>query len=344
MTYRSLWLNHMSRLVLGLSLLGLAACKDSNSASTPAQNSASTSIPAAQAITATEPAANEDPVLAALGNATVRRSELSALLARLSPAQLEQLRLNRSGLEQWLRERLAEKALYQQALAQNWDKQPQVSQGLDLAKQQLVVQSYLASVSQAPDSYPSAEETKQAFERNQSALMIPPQYRIEQLFFPITGQADVDAQMRALADEASKKAKQEKATLTALESELHQRTQGLVNRSETPLTPVTQVLPEVRAELEALKVGQVSGVVRSQGGWHVLRVLEMQEGRAASYEEVKPELKRLLREQRQQEIALSYLSGMLDTGTVSINGAALRQALDQQTESATPNTPSLSVP
>lgn len=336
MTHSTFWPRSMIGLATVLSALSLAACKDSNSASSEQAaihpNTVAQSIESDAKVLST--AVQEDPVIAALGDAQVRRSELNAILASLSPEQLEQLKVNRSGIEQWLRERLAEKALYQQALAQSWDKQDRIQQSLELAKQQLVVRSYLASVSQAPDSYPNEADIKQAYERNQAALQVPAQYRVEQLFFPITGQAELDAGMKRLLDEAGQQAKQSKNGLSLLGKELEQRSQGMVTRSETPLVPVTQLLPEVQAALGSLKKGQVSEALRSQTGWHILHVLEVQAARPATYDEVQPELRRLLREQRQQEIALSYLHGMLDTGTVSINGAELRQALDTPVQAA----------
>lgn len=331
MTHRTFWTQGMPRLAVALSVLSLVACKDSNSASS-GPLAASPTLVAQASEPAAQPAnqaKQDDPVIAALGEAKVHKSELNALLSALSPDQLEQLKLNRSGLEQWLRERLAEKALYQQALAQRWDEQARIRQSLELAKQQLVVQSYLASVSQAPESYPSDAEIKQAYDSNQAALQVPAQYRVEQLFFPLTGQAEVDVSMKRMLDEASQQAKQGKNGFSAIGKDLEQRSQGMVTRTETPLVPLTQLLPEVRVVLERLKKGQVSDPVRSQSGWHLLHVLEAQESRPASFEEVQPELKRLLRQQRQQEIALSYLNGMLDTGTVSINGAELRQVLGE---------------
>lgn len=331
MTSSKIWPSRLTRLALALSVSALVACKDSNGASSPdtTPSAPAQEITLAQAGSQAPALAQADPAVASLGDIDVRRSEVEALLASLAPAQLEQLTQNRAGLEQWLRERLAEKALYQQALTQNWDKEPRIRQGLEMAKQQLVVQSYLASVSQAPAAYPSQDELKQAFEQNKSALQVPAQYRIEQIFFPASGQAEQDKQMQDLAQETSQQAKQSKNGLKTVGAELEKRSQGVVTRTETPLVPLSQLLPEVRSSLAGLKQGQTSELVRSQAGWHLLNVLETKPARPATFEEVEPELKRVLREQRQQEIAMSYLNGMLDTGTVSINGAQLRDLLDK---------------
>ena len=48
----------------------------------------------------------------------------------------------------------------------------------------------------------------------------------------------------------------------------------------------------------------------------------------ATFEEVAPRLRELLRAQRQEQVAKAYVEGMFDTATLSIDGAALNQVLE----------------
>ena len=77
-----------------------------------------------------------------------------------------------------------------------------------------------------------------------------------------------------------------------------------------------------------LKVGTVSDPVQSVAGYHIIKLVEQQPARAATFEEVAPRLRELLRAQRQEQVAKAYVEGMFDTATLSIDGAALNQVLE----------------
>ncbi|MGC3765423.1 peptidylprolyl isomerase, partial [Pseudomonas aeruginosa] len=63
--------------------------------------------------------------------------------------------VNRDALVRWMRARLAVKALYEQASAQDWLQRPQVKTLIDAAARQNVLRTYLVSVSTVPEDYPS---------------------------------------------------------------------------------------------------------------------------------------------------------------------------------------------
>lgn len=316
------------RLAMGASLVLLSACKDSNGEPSAQPAQAEQNAPAQPATAAAPPAAGSEIAVARLGQVQVGAEELALQLQGISRAQYQLLQQNRASLEQWLRQRLAEKALYEQALNQGWQDKPEVRRSLEQARRQLIVQSYLHSVSQPPDAFPSEDELTQTYERNKAALQVPARYRVEQLFLPFTGQADSDGKLKAQADELVQKMRKS-GNFSAVVQELEKQSPGLASRSETPLLPLEQLLPETRAAIAQLKTGQVSDPVRSSSGWHVLHLLQSEPSRAATLDEVRAQLTRLMREQRQQDIAFSYLNGLLDTGTVTIDGGELTKVLER---------------
>jgi len=91
-----------------------------------------------------------------------------------------------------------------------------------------------------------------------------------------------------------------------------------------------QLVPEVRSAVARLKVGGVSEVVQSAAGFHVLKLTEQQPARTATLDELRERLTQALRAQRQEQIAKAYLEGMLNTATLSIDGAVLNQVLEDK--------------
>ena len=143
--------------------------------------------------------------MATLGAVQVDRDELQRQLQALPPQARAQLKDNRAGLDQWLRARLAEKALIEQARVQGWQDKPEVKRAFQAAQEQILMQSYLESVSRAPDDYPTEADLASAYERAKPQLAQPALYRVSQIFLPAPlGDAEAVAAARKQAQELVK--------------------------------------------------------------------------------------------------------------------------------------------
>lgn len=275
----------------------------------------------------TQASPDSGPALARLGDQQVGADELKALLAQLPEESREQLRGNRPALEQWIRSRLAQKALYQQAEAQGWPQRPQVQALTRAASEQIVLRDYLDSVSQVPADYPSDAELREAYEAGKAGLQLPARYRLSQIFLAVNDEQGREA-VRKQAQALSKRAEARDADFAALAREFSQDSASAARGGDSGLQPLTQLLPEVREVVSRLKVGGVSEPLQSAAGFHIIKLTEQQPARTATLEEVRPRLQALLRTQRQEQVAKAYIEGMFNTATLSIDGAALNQVLE----------------
>lgn len=267
------------------------------------------------------------PALASLGPQKVGSGELKALIAQLPEDARANLRGDRPALEAWIRARLAEKALYQQAEAQGWLQRPEIQAQTRAATEQIVLRDYLSSVSQVPDDYPSEAELKQAYEAGKAGLQLPVRYRLSQIFLRLENPRDDEA-VRKQAQALAKQAQASDADFAALAREHSQDAGTATKGGDTGLQALAQLLPEVRGVVPRLKVGAVSEPVQSAAGYHIIKLVEQQPARAATLEEVAPRLRQVLRAQRQEQVAKAYVEGMFDSATLSIDGAALNQVLE----------------
>lgn len=272
-------------------------------------------------------AANSGPAVARLGNQQVSPEELQALLAAVPPQTREQLRGNREALERWIRSRLAEKAVLEQADAQGWAQRPEVVRQTRAATEQIVFRDYLQSVSQVPADYPSAAELQQAYDVGKANWQTPALYRVSQIFLGVNEPQNLEA-VRKQATELSKKAQSTPAEFAALAKEFSQDRLTAERGGDTGLQPLQQLVPEVRGAVARLKVGAVSDPVQSSAGFHVIKLTEQQPARTATLDELRDQLTQALRAQRQEQIAQAYLDGMLNTATLSIDGAELNKMLE----------------
>lgn len=268
-------------------------------------------------------------VVARLGSQQVSADELKNLLTQL-PAQLrQQLQGDRVALETWLRARLAEKSLYQQAEAKDWSKQPEVQRQIQAAVEQVVVRNYLNSVTQVPEDYPSEAELEQAYDASKASLQIPATYRLSQIFLSVPDQAAADS-VQKQAQALSKRAQAKEADFAEL-ARTYSQDQGSAQRGgDIGLQPLAQLLPEIRQTVTELTVGHVSAPIKSPLGLHIIKLTEAQPARVATVDEVRNQLREALRSQRQEQAAQTYISEMFNSSTLSLEGAALNKVLESQ--------------
>jgi peptidylprolyl isomerase len=269
----------------------------------------------------------DGPAVARLGNQQIDLLEMKNVLASLPAESREQLRGNRGALETWLRSRLAQKAVLEQADAQGWRQRPDVEQQTRAATEQIVFRDYMLSVSQVPADYPSAAELQQAYDNGKAQWVTPPMYRVSQIFLAVNDAQSADT-VRRQAQELSRRAQAAPADFAALATQFSQDPNTAPRGGDSGMQPLQQLVPQVREAVSRLKVGAVSDVVQSAAGFHVLKLTGQQPARMATLDELRERLTQALRAQRQEQIAKAYLEGMLNTATLSIDGAELNKVLE----------------
>lgn len=281
-----------------------------------------------QQVSAASLSAPAERAVARLGELQLGEGELQAVLDGLPAASREQLRADRGALEGWIRGRLAEKALLQQAQAQGWEERPEIQRMTRAATEQILLRTYLESVSQVPADYPGDAELQAAYEAGKDNWATPALYRVSQIFLAV-GPAAPEEQVRKLALELARRAAAGNADFASLARQYSQDAGTAERGGDTGLQPLQQFVPAMRQVLARQRVGSVSEPLRSDAGYHILKLTEQQPGRSASLDEVRDRLRQALRAQRQEQVARAYLDGMVSSATLSIDGASLNQALEQ---------------
>ncbi|MDD5350630.1 MAG: peptidylprolyl isomerase, partial [Chthoniobacteraceae bacterium] len=142
-------------------------------------------------------AAND--ILARVNGTDVKVDEVRPYLENLSSRDQATLENNPAELTQAVRTILTSRVVATEAAAHNWDKDPAFVTQLDKVRQQLLVESYLKSVSEPPADFPSEAELKTAYEANKSALVAPRQVHLAQIIVAIPTGADDAAIKKAQA-------------------------------------------------------------------------------------------------------------------------------------------------
>lgn len=282
--------------------------------------------PATRASSATD--SSDSAVVARMGAVEVQRGEVQAMLNALAPQARAQVKANRTLLDNMVRGRLAEKALLQQAQSQNWAQRPEVKAQIEAATREIVFRSYLASVSAVPADYPSDKELNAAYERTKSNWVDPAMYRVAQIFLPAPiNDAAAVARVRKQADDVARQAQAPKTDFTA-SMKKYSQDPGAQQGSDTGMIALSQLLPEMRPVVATMRKGQVSAPVQSAQGFHILKLVDERPQQTATFAQVRDRLRLAMRQERQQQAAQTYLQGLLDKQSVTLDGAALGAVLD----------------
>ena len=228
----------------------------------------------------------------------VDRDELQRQLQALPQARAAQD--NRAGLDQWLRARLAEKALIEQARVQGWQDKPEVKRAFQAAQEQILMQSYLESVSRAPDDYPTEADLASAYERAKPQLAQPALYRVSQIFLPAPLVTPRPWPPRASRRRNWSSGPRRPRPISPRWRAPIRRMPAAANRAATSALPLAQLTPEMRPAVEQLKTGDVSAPVQSAAGFHILKLADLRPASVTPFDQVKGELRAALRSQRQE--------------------------------------------
>jgi peptidylprolyl isomerase len=266
----------------------------------------------------------EDPVVVKSDTTVLHVSEVKSLVDGLEPAAKQQIKDNPQVLAGLLKQEIEKRALQRQVQAQHWDQRPEVREQIEKARQEVVLNSFLRSVSDVPASYPSQAEIEQAYKLNQQRFLAPRQFHLAQIYVaepaggsdsaPQTKAAGIARQLHATPDrfaELARNSSDDKASSG----------QG----GDLGWLAESQIAPEIRSVVLGMSKGEVSEPIRVNGGWHVVRLLNTKPAGIRSLDEVKPELVQLLRRQKAQDNAVAYMNKLLADQHAAIDEISLEK-------------------
>ncbi|OPY68877.1 MAG: putative peptidyl-prolyl cis-trans isomerase Cbf2 precursor [Syntrophorhabdus sp. PtaU1.Bin050] len=90
--------------------------------------------------------------------------------------------------------------------------------------------------------------------------------------------------------------------------------------------PKGTLLPEYEnAAFQLTKVGQTSGIVKTQFGYHIIRLEGVKPPAYVPFEEVKDFLKQRIAQEKQKEILDKYIEDLKKTAKITVNEAVLKE-------------------
>ncbi len=249
---------------------------------------------------ASTPDASSQKVIAEVGRGKVTLQQFQEVLDT-APANARQAVLKQK--EKLLEEVVNQELLFQEAEALKLAQDPAVQDALEKAKRQFLIQRFLQIHLQ--DKVKVTPEDVQAYyDKNKATFVAPEKVRAAHILVKDEKLAkDLLNKIRKGADFSS----------LAMENSIDP---SKVNGGDLGFFTKGKMIPEFEKAAFALKKDEVSDVVQTQFGYHIIKSLEKVPSRPMEFSEIKDRLAHQLSVQKQQQEVNSLIAGLRQKTTV----------------------------
>jgi len=258
-------------------------------------------------------------ILATVNDEKITIDEFNRELDKI-PVNMKMLMATQSEKKSYLEKLIIKKLLLREAKKENIEKDKEFQDRLNAIKEQLIIESLLKKKINL-DSQITEEDMKRYYEKNKE-----------------TFKRDREINTRHILLNSEEDARKIKEKLAKGEDfvELAKRysidPSAKANGGEIGFHPKGSLLPEYEdAAFKLTKPGQVSGVVKTKFGYHIIKLEGIKPPSYIPFEEVKDFIKQKLVQEKQTQALEKYIADLKNNAKITINEDLLK---DEK-----PNTP-----
>jgi peptidyl-prolyl cis-trans isomerase C len=165
---------------------------------------------------------------------------------------------------------------------------------------------------------PSDADAKAFYDKNPDRFKQDEQVRASHILVRVDQNADAATRRKARA-EIDSVLKQAKAGVDfAKLAQEHSQDGSAAQGGDLGYFPKGQMVPEFDKVAFSTPKGQLSGVVTTQFGYHVIKVVDRKPARVVPYEEAQPQIKQFLEQQKKQERADAFIEGLKKKAKIEV--------------------------
>ncbi|OAF02710.1 peptidylprolyl isomerase [Bradyrhizobium centrolobii] len=316
----------------------------------PAAPRAATPAPATPSPVAAQPApAGQDnaavkggEVIARVGDSDVTAEEVRATMQLLDARQQAAMARDPALLSQTVRAILANRLVLKEAMAKKWDQQPAVVAQLARARDTLIVETYLQSVTTVGDNYPSDADIRSVYEANASAFLVPRRFRLAQVVVNLAKDADKSTEdaARKKLDDVVRKIKQPGAEFGAIARSSSDDASSAGREGEIGWVAEPDLRTEIRGQVTGLPKSGITDPIRLEDGWHVLKLLDTEASHTRPLADVREGLVQRMRAERVEANRRAYVAELLKQTPPVVNEIALSKLLESKSDAKPDAVPS----
>jgi peptidyl-prolyl cis-trans isomerase C len=270
---------------------------------------------------ATSEGKKEGKVLAEVNGGSITTGDFGRELKNL-PEYLKAMADTPQGRKEMLDTMVIRELILQQAAKDGLDKGPEIEEKLQDLKKRLIVESFLKKKVEV-ESKVSDEDMKKFYEQNKDKFKSGEQIKASHILVKTEKEArDILAQLKAGGkfEELAKKSSVDSSS--AKGGDLGWFGKG-------------SMVPAFEKAALALKEGQISDVVKSDFGFHIIKLTGKRPAGIRPFEEVKEQIKGAIMPTKQQEVFQKIKDELKKTAKITIKEDVLNSVGDNKEEAKT---------
>lgn len=240
-----------------------------------------------------------DPVLIEGNGVAVRESDILSDAKRLPPEMRAAFLARKESVAQMADAIYIRRVLAQRAKEAQLDKQPETAAAERIASDKVLSDAYWAKIDKEhlPDQKLVDAQVKAAYQANKDKYQAPEQAHVAHILIANKDEAKAKQQIEKLRQEAASG-----ADFAKLAKDNSSDSNSALKGGDLGPIPRGQTAPEFEAAAFALnKPGELSPVIKTQFGYHIIKLIEKKPARTMSLEEVKPQLEKQFLQEASQK-------------------------------------------
>lgn len=248
----------------------------------------------------------DDKVLAKISNNVITLKEFNARIAKLPPYYRDMVEKDR---KRYLEEMIAEKLFYEDALRRGLNNDKEVAEVVMEAKRKIIITKLIKNDVEDKAKV-SEDEIAQFYEANKDKLKTPEMWRASQILVPTEEEAREVLQKLSSGANFEEIARAQSKDATASRG------------GDIGYFRAGQLVPDFERAALGLDVGQLSGIVHTKFGYHIIKLTDKKAPDMQSYEKAKPMIENELKKKKKAELFYELVMALKKKYGVTIDESA----------------------
>ncbi len=249
----------------------------------------------------------KEDVIASVGEVKITIRDFNRMIEKL-PGKYQDIVKNRK--DEFLQELINDTLLYQEALRKNIDKEKEVQEVIEQARKKILIARFLKG--EVDDAVViTDDDIVEFYESNKDKYMTPEIMRVSHIL--LLSQDNADEVLKEIQAGASFEdmARAKSVDPTAQRA------------GDIGYFPKGQLMPEFENACSALEIDQISGVVKTKLGYHIIKLTDRRQPQLRPIDEVDENIKSQLRAIKRRQLFNDLLTRLRKETVIEINEEAL---------------------
>jgi parvulin-like peptidyl-prolyl isomerase len=271
--------------------------------------------------------ASEDDIFAQRGQGVITQEQFDAAAARIPAERRQEFLRSRSRLERFVDQTLITAQIAAEARVAGFEETPEVRARMEWAANEELARAWLAK---RRSELPPADYETMAREEwllNGDSYMTEPTIDVSHILIKAENRTAEDA--RFLAEELRARLNDDPSLFDEFVAEYSEDSSAAANKGRFYGVRRGQMVRPFEVAAFGMEPGEISGPVKTQYGFHIIRLDALEPARKQSFEEVRERLVEQMRSRHREAAEVDYLS-TLASEEVVLTEDALREMVVRQ--------------